>query len=117
MCVVLLLKPLLSSGVQVVASDCDYIVATVCGGIEDGLVLSHQCYGDLCGDSSEGSLTGANIDMVPGAAVSKAGLLIVSMILLSVERRVLTWPTTWDILRGAAQGRKVVCLSCQSSRA
>jgi len=68
-----------------VASNRDYIVAAVCGGIKDRLVFSHEGYGDLRGDSSERSLAGTNIDMVPGAAVGKTGLSVVSMITLSVE--------------------------------
>jgi len=90
------------------ASDRDHVVAAVRGGIEYRLVFSHQCYCNLCSESSKRSLTGTNIYMVPGAAVGKASLLVISKIILSIERIVLTWPTTWDIVRA----RRLSAKSC-----
>ena len=72
--VVFLLEAFFAGGVEVVAAERDDVVAAVGGGVEDGLVLAHEGYGNLGGYAAEGAGVGADVDGVPGAAVGEACL-------------------------------------------
>lgn len=78
--VVLLLLHLLACDVQVVAAECDYIVAAVGRRMVRGLVLAHQGESDARCDSAEGRGVAADVDDVPGAGVGEAGLIDVGLV-------------------------------------
>lgn len=101
--VILLLEPLLSRGVQVVASNRDDIVAAVGRRVPDGLVLAHQRDGDLRGDATEWTRVRAHVNEVPGAAVGEVCLLEISFSPCSFlhcgsAKFACTFPTYCDIV-------------------
>lgn len=69
MSVVFLLESLLARRVQVVAAGRNDVVAAVCRGVVDRLVLAHEADGDLRCNAAERSWVGADVDGVPGAGV------------------------------------------------
>lgn len=74
MSVVLLLESLLSRRLEIVASNDHHVVAAVCRGVVDRLVLAHEDEGDRRGQAAEGTFIGAGVDIVPCARVGETGL-------------------------------------------
>lgn len=74
MCAVEFLEALLARRVQLGAV-CSYnVVAAVGRGVEDGLVLAHECEGYGGGDAAEGARVAAYVEVVPGAGICQARL-------------------------------------------
>lgn len=74
MSVVLLLESLLSRRLEIVASNNDHVVAAVCRGVVDWLVLAHEDEGDRRGQAAESTFIGSGVDIVPCARVGETGL-------------------------------------------
>ena len=77
--VVLLLKAFLARCVQVMAAGSDNIIAAISRGIPDWLVLAHEEDCDGRGNAAQGAGIGADVDMMPGASISKPRLAVVSI--------------------------------------
>lgn len=65
MCAVEFLEAFLASGVQVGAVNSHDVVAAVCRGVKDGLVLAHEDEGDGGGDAAESAGVRPDVYEVP----------------------------------------------------